>query len=196
MKIFSRLLLLHPCVLVLAGCSVFGYGSVDMATYEVLEKADGIEVRYYERLVLVTTAMPGGMEEQKEPFMKLFDYISGNNVVTEQIPMTAPVFIEQADETAESMAFVLPEKFSVETAPVPKDPTVQVEELVEFTVAAITFNGAFEQDAINRHKNILEQWIAGQGLQKNGAVIAAGYNPPFTLPAFRRNEVLIPVIHP
>lgn len=196
MKIILRLLFLHLCVLGLAGCSVFGHNGVDVAPYEILENVGNIEVRYYKRLVLVTTPMLSGMEEQRDPFYKLFDYISGKNGLTKEIPMTAPVLIEQTENTAESMSFVLPESFSLETAPVPNDPTVRVEELADLTVAAITFSGAFEQESINTHKNVLEQWLASKGLKKKGAVIAAGYNPPFTLPAFRRNEVLIPVETP
>lgn len=196
MKITLRLLLLHLYFLGLAGCSVFGHAGVVVTPYEVLENDGNIEVRYYEHLVLVTTPMRSGMEEHRDPFYKLFDYISGKNALTEEIPMTAPVLIKQEDDTAESMSFVLPERFSLKTAPVPRDPAVRVEELVDFTVAAITFSGAFEQEFINTHKNILEQWIASKGLKKRGAVMAAGYNPPFTLPAFRRNEVLIPVYEP
>ncbi len=196
MKITVRLVFLHLCVLGLAGCSVFGHTGVDIAPYEVLEIIGDMEVRHYERLVLVTTPMPGDMEEQRDPFYKLFDYISGKNALTKEIPMTAPVLIEQAENTAESMSFVLPERFSFKTAPVPRDPTVRVEELADFTVAAITFSGSFEQKAINTHKAILEQWITSKGLLKKGTVIAAGYNPPCTLPAFRRNEVLIPIVKP
>ena len=92
----------------LSGCSVFGHSGVEIAPYEVLEKEDALELRQYERLVLVTTAMPTGMNEQSDPFYKLFDYISGKNELTKEIPMTAPVFMDQADETTESMSFVLP----------------------------------------------------------------------------------------
>jgi hypothetical protein len=180
----------------LLGCSVFGHSGVKIAPYEVLEKEDELELRHYERLVLVTTAMPSGMNDQSDPFYKLFDYISGKNELTKEIPMTAPVFMDQADETTEFMSFVLPESFSIETAPTPKDPAVKLEEIVNYTVAAITFSGSLNQDTINTHKIILEEWIARKGFEKRGAAKAAGYNPPFTIPALRRNEVLIPVIKP
>ena len=178
---------------VLSGCSVFGYTGVEVAPYAVLEQVGDIEVRHYERLVLVTTAMPSGMEEQRDPFYKLFNYISGNNAVTKEIPMTAPVLLAQADDTSQTMSFVLPERFSLETAPVPNDPAVRLETVMDYTVAAITFSGAFDQGSINEHTHILEQWIADHGFTQTGAVIAAGYDPPFTIPFFRRNEVLIPV---
>lgn len=196
MKISSPFLILYLCVMALSGCSVFGHSGVEIAPYEVLEKEDALELRQYERLVLVTTAMPTGMNEQSDPFYKLFDYISGKNELTKEIPMTAPVFMDQADETTESMSFVLPESFSIETAPIPEDPAVKLEEIVNYTVAAITFSGSLNQATINTHKIILEDWIARKGFEKRGAAKAAGYNPPFTIPALRRNEVLIPVIRP
>ena len=40
---------------------------------------------------------------------------------------------------------------------------------------------------------MLEAWIQGNGYKITGAYKVAGYNPPFTIPALRRNEVLIPV---
>ena len=197
MKIPSYLFLwLYLCFVALSGCSMFGYSGVETAPYEVLEKEDALELRQYERLVLVTTTMPSGMNDQLDPFYKLFDYISGKNASRKEIPMTAPVFMDQADETTESMSFVLPESFSIETAPLPKDPVVKLEEIVNYTVAAITFSGSLNQDTINTHKIILEEWIARKGFEKRGAAKAAGYNPPFTIPALRRNEVLIPVIKP
>ena len=79
MKISSPLLFLSLCVMALSGCSVFGHSGVEIAPYEVLEKEDALELRHYERLVLVTTAMPTGMHDQRDPFYKLFDYISGKN---------------------------------------------------------------------------------------------------------------------
>jgi len=189
-------LYLYLCIMALSGCSMFGHSGVEIAPYEVLEKEDALELRHYERLVLVTTAMPTGMHDQRDPFYKLFDYISGKNESTKEIPMTAPVFLDQADEMTEFMSFVLPENFSIETAPLPKDPAVKLEEIVNYTVAAITFSGSFNQDNINSHKIILEEWIVRKGFEQRGPAKAAGYNPPFTIPALRRNEVLMPVIKP
>ncbi|MDH5458220.1 MAG: heme-binding protein [Nitrospirota bacterium] len=196
MKTSSPLLFLFLSVVALSGCSMFGHSGVEIAPYEILEKEDALELRHYERLVLVTTAMPSGMNEQSDSFYKLFDYISGKNESTKKIPMTAPVFLDQADEATEFMSFVLPESFSIETAPLPQDPAVKLEEIVHYTVAAITFSGSLNQEAINTHRIILEEWIARKGFKKRGAAKAAGYNPPFTIPALRRNEVLIPIIKP
>lgn len=180
-------------IMMLSGCSVFGKSNVEIAPYKVLEKENNLELRHYDRLVLVTTAMPKGMDSQNNPFRKLFSYISGKNGATQSIPMTAPVFMDQSDSTTESMSFVLPKDFTMKTAPIPQDPTVKLEEITNYTVATITFSGTLKQKNIEKNKDILENWIKRKEFKIIGAVKAAGYNPPFTIPAMRRNEILIPV---
>ena len=175
---------------------MFGQSGVNIAPYTVLKKEDDLELRHYERMVLVSTPMPRGMEDQKTPFTKLFDYISGKNRNAREIQMTAPVFLNQADQKTEAMSFVLPARFTIEEAPQPQDTAVALETITDYTVAAITFSGLLNQDNINHHQAILEQWIKRNDYLKMGQAKAAGYNPPFTIPALRRNEVLIPVQKP
>jgi hypothetical protein len=190
---------LFLCVIMLSvsgGGPVFGKSGVEELPYTVLDKEDNFELRHYDRLVLVTTPMQDGTERQNSPFNTLFKYISGENQATTEIPMTAPVFMDQADQATEYMSFVLPEDFTIETAPVPQDPTVKLEEITDYTVATVTFSGFLKQDNIEKHKALLETWIARKALKKIGPVKAAGYNPPFTIPAMRRNEILIQVQKP
>ena len=200
--------------IILAGCSVFGKSSVETAPYRVL-KSDSqqkIELRHYERLVLVSTPMVGGMDSGKNgAFYKLFGYISGKNTQGSEIAMTAPVFLDSASENTgveipmtapvfmedaieqPTMSFVLPTSYTLDTAPTPQDPDVKLYEVIDYTVAVITFNGVLKRGNIDKHKALLETWIESEGYKIKGAYKAAGYNPPFTIPALRRNEVLIPV---
>jgi hypothetical protein len=203
-KLLTPVLVLFSTIIV-SGCSMFGQSSVEVAPYSVLEKEEQFELRHYDRLVLVTTALPDGPDSQNSPFYKLFNYISGKNEGTKEIPMTAPVFIDQPDspatstefkESGRAMSFVLPENFTLETAPLPQDPAVTLEELNNYTAATITFSGFLKQPNIDRHKALLEDWIRRKGFEKIGGVKAAGYNPPSTVPALRRNEILIQVKKP
>ena len=57
----------------------------------------------------------------------------------------------------------------------------------------IRFNGRADQNDFARETRKLEAWIADRGLRIVGFPEQAQYNPPWTLPAMRRNEVLIPV---
>ncbi|MEM7679409.1 MAG: heme-binding protein [Pseudomonadota bacterium] len=195
MNRYANPFLLFLTVFIISSCSVFGNSDVEIAPYTVLEKEDAFELRHYESMVLVSTDM-SGLDNQNSPFGKLFNYISGKNEAAQEIPMTAPVFMDQSDTASETMAFVLPTSLSLETAPQPQDPTVQLEEITDYTVATITFSGFLKQDNIQKHKAMLEDWIERKNLKITGQVKAAGYNPPFTIPALRRNEVLIPVEKP
>jgi hypothetical protein len=179
----------------MTGCSVFGNSGVEIAPYTVLQKEEPYELRHYERLVLVTTPYED-IEEQRNPFMRLFDYISGANDGTQEIAMTAPVFMDRQGNTSETMSFVLPESFSLESAPEPENSAVKLEELKNYTVATVTFNGLLGTENIEEHNELLNQWIAKMDLETIGPAKVAGYNPPYTIPWMRRNEVLIPVKMP
>ena len=182
-------------VIIVAGCSVFGKSGVEIAPYRVLEKENEFELRHYENLVLVSTSM-SELNAARSPFSKLFKYISGKNADSQKIKMTAPVFMDQVDAQSETMSFVLPTSINMDDAPLPADPSVKLKELTDYTVATITFNGRLQQNNIDQHKKELEAWILEKGFKPIGSVKAAGYNPPFTLPAYRRNEVLIQVEKP
>ncbi len=193
MKVFLPALLMCASLFMITGCSMFGDSGVEIAPYKVLKKEGAFELRYYDRMVLVTASMPEGMDNQRGSFYKLFDYISGENSQAKEIPMTAPVFMDQANKQIETMSFVLPNDYTMDMAPDPQAKIVKLEEVTNYTVAAITFSGLLKQENITKHQLLLEQWIERNGLEKTGSIKAAGYNPPFTIPAMRRNEVLISV---
>lgn len=179
--------------LAISACSAFGSVSVDVAPYEAIEKDGIFEVRSYERLIFVSTSMPKGMDSGSVPFRKLFKYISGNNEKSEEIAMTAPVFLDQAAQTTETMSFILPADFDLATAPQPKDSAVKLTEQRDYRVAVITFSGFLDQENVLIQRAKLQKWIESRRFKIIGEPKAAGYNPPFTLPFLRRNEILIPI---
>ena len=199
---------------ILAGCSAFGASNVDIAPYKILKTAaqDNIEIRTYESMVLVSASMQAKNEKndgRNNAFRTLFSYINGNNLGAQKIemtapvlidekkkgakiPMTAPVFIdEDVDEPV--MSFVMPASYTLGSTPKPKDENVRVSEIKNYKVAVIRFNGRLSDSNVNAHQKILENWIEKNGHEVVGAYKKAGYNAPFTLPVFRRNEVLIPI---
>jgi len=206
-----KIIVLSLALLGLSGCSVFGDSKVEIAPYKVISSAQDskIEIRNYERMVLVSTPMTG--DERNGSFRRLFNYISGENKALEKIamtapvfmdgedqegvkiPMTAPVFMDGDDNEVRMMSFVMPESFTLETTPAPTNTDVKVQEIKDYKVGAIIFNGRLSESNIKKHRALLEQWIADADYVVTGPVKTAGYNAPFTLPAMRRNEVLIPV---
>ena len=195
----------------ISACSVFGNPGVEIAPYDVSQQDGDIEIRYYEELVLVSTPM-NAEEKSDGAFGKLFKYISGENAGEAKIDMTAPVLMDSAqtsgqkiamtapvivdqdsDEGNPTMSFVLPSKFTLETAPRPTNPAVTVSTLSDLRVAAIRFSGTLSDNNTRKHRKQLEAWIETNGYRIVGPYKTAGYNPPWTLPNMRRNEVLIPV---
>jgi SOUL heme-binding protein len=117
------------------------------------------------------------------------------------IAMTAPVVISNANATTEkTMEFLLPAEYdSIDKIPVPTNPRVSIVELPPSVGAVHRFAGSMSE---TKAKDVA-QHLAEQ-LQKDGASGASdeyvmshyqywGYNPPFTLPMFRRNEVWVPL---
>jgi len=178
--------------IILSGCSVFGVSNVETAPYKVLEKSEDFELRHYDSLILVSTSM-SSMGEDNKPFRKLFNYISGRNANEQEISMTAPVFMNREGDNTTKMSFVMPADFSIADTPTPQDPDITIDEINDYTVATIQFSGLLNQDNITKHEAMLRNWIAEKNYNVIGDAKAAGYNPPFTIPALRRNEILIPV---
>ena len=195
----------------MTGCSVFGDNGVEDAPYSVLENdaKSMIEVRRYEPMILVSTNMSGS--GQNSAFRKLFRYITGENVGANDIAMTAPVFMdnvetsqgvdipmtapvfmdEQSNEPV--MSFVMPKDFTMSSTPKPTNPNVWVSEIKDYTVVAIQFSGLLSDSNIEKHTKVLSKWVKDKGYSSSGKVVSAGYNGPFTLPMFRRNEVLMEI---
>ena len=207
-----KIILIGLLLAILPGCAALS--ETEIAPYDVLRVGDTktqIEVRNYERMVLVSAPMANGNkgDGRNGAFGLLFDYISGANEGATEIAMTAPVFRDQDeagmkipmtapvfmdDEGSEKlMSFVMPADFTLEGTPVPTHPDVKVHEVTDYKVAAIIFNGRLSDSNIAKHREMLEAWIAENGYEIAGPVKSAGYNAPFTLPHLRRNEVLIPI---
>lgn len=114
----------------------------------------------------------------------------------EKIAMTAPV-VQGSGTNArgESMCFLLPAKYrSVEEAPIPTNPVVKLEMVEGGRVEAVlAFSGNFDMTVGARHANELLGYLTKDGVKPTGDWTAQGYNPPFTLPHLKRNEIHIPL---
>ncbi|MEM7618121.1 MAG: heme-binding protein [Pseudomonadota bacterium] len=165
----------------------------EIASYTTIKEFTDqkIEIRKYDTLILVETSMQG--EGRNGAFGRLFKYISGANEKQSEIPMTAPVFMDDKGKTESVMSFVLPAGYTMQTAPVPTNKAVNLRELKDYHLAAIRFSGTLSDQNTAKHKSKLLQWLDDNEYKITGDIKVAGYNAPFTLPWLRRNEVLIPV---
>jgi effector-binding domain-containing protein len=194
--------------LFLSACSLFGIPSVEEAGYDVLKEHDTIQIRQYKQLLTAQTEVDASYDEaSKKAFQRLFDYISGKNKAqqkiamtapviqgkkSEEIAMTAPVFQEKSGKTW-FMSFVLPADYTLATAPVPMDPRIVLKEVPGKKVAVLTYSGFLSEQVINEKANELKSWLAANGYKAVSSPRSAGFDPPWTLPFFRRNEVHIDI---
>jgi len=111
----------------------------------------------------------------------------------EQIAMTAPVVQSAATETGWVIRFFMPAKWTMETLPAPSDDQVRLVTVPPSTVAVLRFSGDRSPKAVaSRIANLLKT-LQDNGIQPTGDAEAWFYDPPWTLPMRRRNEIAIPI---
>ncbi|MGZ8190984.1 MAG: SOUL family heme-binding protein [Methylococcaceae bacterium] len=91
------------------------------------------------------------------------------------------------------MAFVLSQDYSVSTAPVPLDPAVIIKELPGKKTAVIRYSGSLSEQGIEEKSEELINWLTKQSYKAISPPRSAAYDPPWTLPFLRRNEVHIDI---
>lgn len=167
---------------------------VDQANYDVLRESGKVEIRRYSRLVIakVDGYGDGG-------FNLLFSFITGNNRQKSNVAMTAPVVSEEIAMTAPvssetgSIAFVMPEGFTLETTPEPLDDQVKIVEVPERVVAALRFSGRWSNSVFKKKSKELLEELDKAKIKTTGNVFSMRYNGPFTPWFLRRNEVAVPI---
>ncbi len=186
-----------------AACSVFGSEAAPEPGFTPVLAEPPFEVRDYGPLVIAKTPMADG---QNAAFGRLFGYISGKNKGARNIAMTAPVLktddagmkiamtapVLQGTDGRREMVFVLSDDLTIETAPLPTDPLVQLSVVPPRRVAVVRYSGSMDGEA-GAEEARLRDWMQRNDLKPIGPAEVAGYNPPWTLPPFRRNEILIPI---
>lgn len=185
--------------------------AIEQAKYTVIEKSDSFELRAYSPKILAETLVSGSLDEASSAGFRLIaDYIFGSNTSTvsgnqqismttpvtitpksEKISMTSPVSIEQSGEQW-LIHFVMPSQYNLVTLPKPNNPAVTLREVPASNYAVIRFSGFAGEDKIARKTADLLTWLNNKGIKPIGEPELARYNPPWTLPFLRRNEIMVP----
>jgi DNA gyrase inhibitor GyrI len=162
----------------------------ESAPYQVVRKDDYFEVRDYPALTVIETPMSPTSNSADGSFMRLFRFITGQNVAKQKIPMTTPVFMSGKGAEA-TMSFVLPATFSTEKAPQPLDRTVKVQVLPAGRFAVLRFSGGRSSQLESESLAKLKAWVEEQRLGGSPTPIYAYFDPPWTPGFMRRNEVML-----
>jgi hypothetical protein len=193
--------------------------STVMATEEpkftIIEKSEPFELRTYAPQLVAEVKVEGDLDAaSSQGFRLIAAFIFGQNQVSEKISMTVPVGIETAQSTKIAMtvpvgieaskdsakgvnqwvfSFVMPSEYTMATLPKPLNPLVTIRELPAQRRAAITFSGFYNEAKVLEKTKALEEWIKSKQWQAIGSPQFARYNPPWSIPFMRRNEILITV---
>jgi hypothetical protein len=198
--------------LILSGCTAFGAAAAEEPEFTILTEDGAVQVRQYGELLVAQTEVAGDYDEiSGRAFRRLASFIFGDNQSGNKVAMTAPVLQEQSrrrkgekiamtapvlqEPAGEAwiMTFVMPSEYTLETLPRPIDPLVQITTIPPKRVATIQFSGLMNEKKFDRYTAELSSWLESNGYTTASPPRSAGYNPPWTLPPLRRNEIHIDI---
>ncbi len=178
---------------------------VEQPKYKVLETQGNIEIREYAPMIVAEVEVRGErMKALNQGFRLIADYIFGNNLSSTKVPMTAPVTQAAGEKIAMTapvtqdgsgdiwkVRFVMPQAYTLDTLPKPRNPAVHLISTPARRLVVIRFSGFNTEQNISSHRDKLLKYIAERGLSIDGQPTTAFYNPPWTLPFLRRNEIMV-----
>lgn len=180
--------------------------------YCVVKQGEGYEIREYGSYKVASTSMskvdePYTMDDLAsggEAFNALAAYLFGANEDKEVMEMTTPVSTTSSGE----MRFYLKERTEGADFPEPvaendeifnEKGSVKIQEIPKATLAVAKFTGFVTEGEVERQKDALMTCLAIDGIEidvPHASVVPhviLQYNPPYTIPILRRNEIGIPV---
>jgi hypothetical protein len=174
---------------------------VEQPEYCVEASEGPIEIRAYGPMIAAEAEVKGGRRTAiAEGFRLIAAYIFGANRSNAKIEMTAPVQQEslaesgpasqRSDDRIWTVRFIMPKKWMLESLPVPSDSRVSLVPLAAKRMAVIRFSGSADDGLIQAKTAELQRYISEHELTPVKGPLLAFYNPPWTLPLFRRNEVM------
>jgi hypothetical protein len=171
-----------------------------------------VEIRRYGvRLAAETTVAADEAAARNTGFRRLARYIFGANHANEKIAMTAPVVQQSSNKQGGKIAmtvpvsqasagdgewvirFFMPADKSLESLPTPDDAEVRLVNVPRQTVAVRRFTGSPTRRAIASQTAELMDTLRDIGFEAVDTPAAWFYDPPWTIPALRRNEIAVPV---
>jgi hypothetical protein len=196
--------------------------AIEEPSYEVIEKSEEFEIRQYAPMIVAEVLVDGDMTTaSSRGFRLIAGYIFGNNTKlaigqtpsmtipsenasvgsSEKIAMTVPVTVEPQQITGSDfekaktwrVQFVMPSQFTLETLPKPTDPSVQLRKVPAKRFAVLNYTGFNGTEKVNEKGQLLMEWLDKKKLKPISPPQLARYNPPWSLPFLRRNEILIEI---
>lgn len=198
--------------------------AIEEPKYDVIQTDGSFEIRKYSPILIAETFVDGDMDEaSSKGFRLIADFIFGNNQVTDsnassKIAMTAPVTAEPVSKkiamtapvTAEPQSFesnmqaakkwrihfVMPSQFTLANIPKPKNDAVTLRDVPSKFFVVHSYSGFNSLARIQAKTDEALEWANRKALKVLGQPQLSRYDPPWTLPMFRRNEIMVEVAAP
>ena len=178
---------------------------VEQPAYKVAASKGAIEVRDYGPMIAAEAKVIGERQAAiAEGFRLIAAYIFGANKPNAKIEMTAPVqqrrdqtiamtapVTQQGDSGTWKVRFIMPKNWTMETLPAPNDTRVRLVQVPAKRMVAIRFTWRATESLIAAKTAELRKYVLEEKLVTVGEPLLAFYNPPWTLPFFRRNEIML-----
>jgi len=190
--------------------------AIEEPSYTVLSQVEDFELRRYDEQLVAQTWVSGDQDTaSRQGFKILADYIFGNNTApsgeSSKISMTAPVTMQSDNLNGQAsrkiamtapvsmqqnngkwrVQFTMPSQYTMQTLPKPNNPDVKIVQVPAQTYGVIKFSGLAGSKKVAKKTEMLKSWMQTQKLVITGTPELARYNPPWTLPFMRRNEVMM-----
>jgi len=177
--------------------------------FKLISEEGEFQIREYDPKIIAQVEVEGDFDEASSKGFKLLaDYIFGNNLldgVSKKISMTTPVemspladnllmtssIMDDQINNKWSINFVMPQEFSLDTLPKPNNPQVSIIEVPKEKYVVIVFSGLVRESSYAEKAELLSNYLEENSFKQQGAIKIARYNPPWTLPFFRRNELMV-----
>ena len=176
------------------------WAEYERPSYNVVLKEDGLEIRDYEPAVVVETQVLASRRDAAgEAFRSLFNYISGNNAASLEIPMTSPVTQTPVGKGLDGVSdnwairFFLPSSLSMEDIPKPLQQDINIVTLAAQRFASVSFKGTQNDKKVAKYTARLREFISQNGYGVSGGPVYGFYDPPFVPWFLRDNEILLPI---
>lgn len=186
--------------------------AIEEPSFAVEARAGAFEIRDYAPMIVAEVTTSGGREAAiNDGFQLLAEYIFGGNTPKAKIAMTAPVtqsaargekiamtapVTQSGDGASWIVRFVMPKSYALDALPQPNNPAVRLLREPGARMAVVRFSGGGGTRALDAKTAELEAFIAARGEIAIGPATYAFYDPPWTPPFLRRNEVMIPLRRP
>jgi len=172
--------------------------ALETPEYELISKDDGFEIRRYSEMIIATTSVQADYKSSTSSgFRRIASYIFGGNDKEMKIAMTAPVISDCPSEGLNTfnISFVMPKEYSIDDLPKANTSLVSIEKESLGEVAVLTFGGWATESRSISYQQKLSALLKKSGIESQGGFMVAQFNSPWTLPMFRKNELMVRIIN-